>query len=174
MISAGQYIHRKGFDILIKSLKNTNDNIMLYIIGGKPPENYIQLCKEESVVDRVKFIDFQIKEELLKYFKAADIFVLPTREDAWGLVVNEAMACGLPIITTKKCGAGMELITNNKNGLLVDPNENDISNAINTLMKEDLNRIAMNNILKIKKYTIENMVDTHINILKKMKEKENE
>ena len=48
----------------------------------------------------VYFIEFKKSEELNEYYKAADIFVHPTREDIWGLVVNEAMAKGLPVVTT--------------------------------------------------------------------------
>lgn len=54
---------------------------------------------------------------------AADIFVHPTREDIWGLVVNEAMAKGLPVITTDRCVAGLELIKNESVGRIV-PVEN--------------------------------------------------
>ena len=50
---------------------------------------------------------------------AADAFVLPTREDIWGLVINEAMAYGLPVVTTDRCNAGLELIKNNVNGYVV-------------------------------------------------------
>ena len=51
---------------------------------------------------------------------ASDLFVLPTREDIWGLVINEAMSFGLPIITTRKCIAGTELITDGENGYLLE------------------------------------------------------
>ena len=67
----------------------------------------------------ILFVEFKRKEELAEYYKMADLFVLPTREDIWGLVINEAMAKGLPIITTDKCVAGLELIQNGMNGQIV-------------------------------------------------------
>ena len=65
---------------------------------------------------------FKTKEQLADYYAAADVFVLPTREDIWGLVVNEAFAFGLPVITSDNCGAGMEMITQGVNGFIF-PNE---------------------------------------------------
>ena len=68
----------------------------------------------------INFLEFEKKEVLYKYYKAADLFILPTREDIWGLVINEAMAHGLPVITTKKCVAGMELVIKGVNGEIVE------------------------------------------------------
>ena len=65
----------------------------------------------------VYFIPFQNSDIIELYFKAADLFVFPTREDIWGLVINEAMANALPIITTDRCVAGLELIENEKRWL---------------------------------------------------------
>ena len=56
----------------------------------------------------------------------ADIFVHPTETDVWGLVINEAMAHGLPIITTDGCVAGLELVKNNDNGFIIPVNNIDI------------------------------------------------
>lgn len=63
-----------------------------------------------KVTDNIVFVEFKTKEDLIDYYRAADLFVLPTREDIWGLVVNEAMAAGTPVITTTNCGAGMEIL----------------------------------------------------------------
>ena len=51
---------------------------------------------------------------------------MPTREDIWGLVINEAMAYGLPIITTDNCLAGLELIKNEENGYIIPVNNTEL------------------------------------------------
>ena len=73
-------------------------------------------------LDNVHFIDFKNKDILKEYYYVADVFVLPTREDIWGLVINEALAYGLPVITTDKCMAGLEMIEDGKNGYIIPVN----------------------------------------------------
>ena len=58
--------------------------------------------------------------EIWKYYYASDIFVLPTYDDPWGLVINEALACGLPVITTTSAGAYLDLIQVGMTGFLYD------------------------------------------------------
>lgn len=170
VISVGQFIHRKGYDILLKACKNIDSNTGIYIIGGKPTDEYLRL-KEELNLTNVYFLDFKSKEEIKEYYKAADLFVLPTREDIWGLVINEAMAYGLPVITTDKCVAGLELIEDNKNGFIV-PVENNmaISESINNMIVNDeiIDKVSRHNIEKIKGYTIEKMAESHIKIFNKI------
>ncbi|MGC9796911.1 glycosyltransferase family 4 protein [Fervidobacterium riparium] len=124
--------------------------------------------------DHIHFIEFKTKEELKKYYIASDIFVLPTREDIWGLVINEAMANALPIITTNKCIAGLELVKNGENGFIchVD-NAEEIAEKISLILnnQELFNNMSKNNILKIKEYTIEKMAQEHVNIFNKIIQK---
>ncbi|MCU1807113.1 glycosyltransferase family 4 protein [Cytobacillus firmus] len=164
VLSVGQFIYRKGFDTLIKSCSKIDKNIGIYIVGGKATQEYINL-KEQYGNNNLHFVDFKSKEELSKYYMAADVFVLPTREDIWGLVVNEAMSKGLPIITTYKCVAGTELVKNN--GYLI-PAENDeiLAEKISMLMSGNADRykMAKESLKTIKSYTIENMSKKHIEI----------
>ena len=83
LLAVGQFIHRKGFDILLKACRNIDDNIGVYIVGGQPTKEYINM-KEEYGLNNVHFVGFKNKIELAQYFKMADVFVLPTREDIWG------------------------------------------------------------------------------------------
>ena len=123
IISVGRFIYEKGFDVLLNAAKLIDKDIGIYIIGGNPTPYYIS-HKEKMKLENVHFIGFKSKEELKKYYMAADLFVLPTREDIWGLVINEAMANGLSVITTDNCIAGLELIENDENGFIV-PVEDD-------------------------------------------------
>jgi glycosyltransferase involved in cell wall biosynthesis len=171
VLSVGQFIYRKGFDILIKATSKLDKNIGVYIVGGKPLKEYTELVEKLGLKDHIHFIEFKTKEELKKYYIASDIFVLPTREDIWGLVINEAMANALPIITTNKCIAGLELVENGKNGFIchIDSVE-EIAEKISLIVnnQELLNDMSKNNILKIKEYTIEKMAQEHVNIFNKI------
>lgn len=123
-ISVGQMIPRKGFDVLLKSYKESglNDCTNLLMIGGKPYDQLIKIKKDLNLTN-AKFIDAIPKEELNKYYAASDAFVFATREDIWGLVINEALSFGLPLISSDNCVAAKHFYEENDIGILVE-NEN--------------------------------------------------
>lgn len=170
ILSVGQFIYRKGFDVLLKACSMIDVNIGVYIIGGKATDEYIDIIDMYGL-SNVHIEEFKNKNELSDYFKISDLFVLPTREDIWGLVINEAMAHALPVITTNRCIAGLELIINNHNGFLVSVDHPlDLANKINLIINDtDLREImAKNSLEKIKNYTIEQMTKCHIQIFKEL------
>ena len=71
----------------------------------------------------IKFTGFVQREQLAKYYALAEMLVLPTYTDTWGLVVNEAMACGLPVIVSRAAGCAEDLVKEGWNGLLVSPRD---------------------------------------------------
>lgn len=166
VISVGQFIQRKGFDILLKAWKGCSEVAGLYIIGAEVTEEYTRLQKELKLKN-VHFVGFKSQNELKKYYQAADMFVLTTREDIWGLVINEAMANGLPVVTTERCVAGLELVKNGVNGYIV-PVENveETSNAINDILQNSKMQVAMakSNLSTIRNYTIEQMAIKHMEV----------
>lgn len=165
IISVGQFIHRKGFDILLHAAAQLPKDIGVYIIGGKPTDDYLKI-KNEMNLQRVYFVDFMPTDQLSKYYQAADAFVFPTREDIWGLVVNEAMANGLPVITTERCVAGLELVKNGKNGYIVPVDDVDaLAEAITKFYVGDMQGMAENALKAIRGYTIEEMAKKHFEIL---------
>lgn len=168
IICVGQFIHRKGFDLLIKAMAELPKEIGVYMVGGEPTEEYIQL-REKYALNNLHFEGFKTKNQLNKYYEAGDLFVLPTREDIWGLVVNEAMAKGLPVITTNKCVAGTELIENDKNGIIVEgDNVNQLAEAVAYVINDEAKRklMAENSLKKIQGYTITSMAERHLEIFK--------
>jgi len=167
ILSVGRFIYGKGYDILLKACKNISNNVGIYIIGGQENEEYHELVKKYNLKN-IHFLEFKEKQNLKKYFVSSDLFVLPTRGEAWGLVINEAMANGLPVITTDKCIAGLELIKNKENGYIVKVDDSEeLFNCMNNLINNEqlLNFMGINNLKKIKKYTIEEMAKIHIKIL---------
>lgn len=165
VLTVGQFIPRKGFDILMQAAAMMDKDICFCIVGGVPTGEYIQM-KDAFNLTNVHFEGFKTKEELSRYFKAADLFVLPTREDIWGLVINEAMAHALPVVTTRKCVAGVELLSDEH--CIVDiENVEALKNAMCRILDNEKIRqqLSIQNLLKIRDYTIERMVEAHVKIL---------
>ena len=170
-IAVGRFIPLKRYNELIAEWRNMPDNHLLLLIGsGTEEEKYHETIKNNNIKN-VIIEGFHQKSELFEYYKASDILVHPTSYDVWGLVINEAMACGLPIVSSNRCVAALELIENGKNGYCV-PMSDDKS------MCERIKTIAENNLLyekmtfavleTIKNYTIENMAERHTYVFEKL------
>jgi glycosyltransferase involved in cell wall biosynthesis len=164
VLSVGQPLHRKGFDLLIRASALLQDNVGVYIVGGKPRRDCAELVRNLGI-KRLHFVEFCCKEVVDDYFRAADVFALATREDVWGLVVNEAMAKGLPVITTDGCVAGCEIIRNGENGYLI-PCEafTPLGDRIRLLIDDDEQRekIAQAGLDAVRGYTVEAMARAHV------------
>lgn len=165
ILYAGQIIYRKGIDILINVFSKMDCNIRLFIVGGEK-ENATWIDGYEN--NKITYAGFKTKDELKDYFLAADLFVLPTREDIWGLVIQEAMSKGLPVITTDRCGAGTELVRNEENGYVVPcEDEQALASCIVSLLGDDekLNSFGKKSLEIVRGYTIEKMAERHITVL---------
>ena len=164
ILAIGQFIHRKGFDVLLQAAKQLDPDVGIYIVGGETTDEYRKL-REELGLYNVHFLSFQKKERLALLYKAADLFVLPTREDIWGLVINEALAYGLPTITTDRCVAGLELIEDGVNGYVVPAGNAEIlAEKIRAVLSSDRTAMGKAALEKVRPYTLENMAKTHAEI----------
>lgn len=166
VLAVGQFIYRKGFDILINAASRLPKECIVVFVGGEPTNEYIELVKELNL-SNIKFVSKQNKQTLKKYYALADVFVLPTREDIWGLVINEAMGMALPVITTDMCVAGVELIVNERNGFIVEVNnEVALAQRITQLLNdEDIRgKMSLSSLECIKSYSIENMAKEHYEV----------
>lgn len=164
IVSVGSFIRRKGFDVLLNAWEGADDDAGLYIIGGRPTEEYEAIVRDKSL-RHVHFVGHLSKEALSEYYRAADLSVFPTRYDIWGLVVNEALANGLPVISTDRCGAALELIRNGFNGWIVPT---DSADGLREGIKEYLalsdaekKTMAENALSSIRAYTMENMAEEY-------------
>lgn len=140
ILYVGQLIERKGLRYLIKAfdhLKRKCANISLLIVGyGYQEEELKGLCRKERIKD-VYFAGHIDIDDIPKFYGIADLFVLPSTEEVWGLVINEAMACGLPIITTDKVGASADLVKEGVNGYIIE--EKNIAQLYEAMKKIVLN-----------------------------------
>ena len=111
---------RKHCDHLVQAYKNLlgklpADPYLLIVGDGEERANLEQQC---TGLEGVRFAGFQNQSALPTYFRLASVFVLPSRHEPWGLIVNESMAAGCPVIVSTDVGAGPDLITNGHEGFI--------------------------------------------------------
>jgi glycosyltransferase involved in cell wall biosynthesis len=122
IVSVGRLVPWKGFDDLIKlvpKLRKKFPDLKLLIIGNGPDlERLERLAEENAVTEHVIFAGSVLHPVLMRYFRASDMFVLNSSYEGLSHLVLEAMAVGIPVITTK-VGGNPEVIDDGVNGYLV-------------------------------------------------------
>jgi glycosyltransferase involved in cell wall biosynthesis len=122
VLYVGQLIERKGALDLVAAheevLKSCPD-AQLALVGYGQLEQQLRRTVAELQISGVHFLGHVAIADLPRYYVAADCFVLPSHEEVWGLVLNEAAACGLPLITTDRVGAAGDLVRDGFNGFVV-------------------------------------------------------
>lgn len=143
---------RKGLDILLKAVSIIDDTDFLLHIGGegKLLGHFKKMAKELKVEDRCKFYGEIQPAEVLRFYSSIDLFVLASRDETFGVVIIEAMACGIPVIATK-CGGPEEIITNDT-GILVEKEDPEALARAISYMSEN---IGSYNSELIRKYATE-------------------
>ena len=132
-VNASQFIERKNNIQLINIFASRPENLLL-IGSGKEKEEYESIIKENDIKN-IKIMDFQKKAELFEIMRGCDYFITLSREDIFGHTTLEAMANGLPVISSNRVVSSLEIIKNGKNGYLVDIK--DSSTVINALDNAD-------------------------------------
>jgi len=123
---------RKGFAQAITALTTVPGR--LFAVSRSAPSEMIARAAAAAVGDRVRVLP--PTDEIERYYAAADIFVLPTPYDAFGMVITEAMACGLPVVTSAAAGAS-ELIDHGRTGFVVEDPTNIASLATHMRLLAD-------------------------------------
>ena len=125
--------------VLILPTYNEKENIESLIIGNGPEkENLLKLAKELKVSDRLHLLGFIDEEKKFQYLDNSDVYVLSSLHEGFGIVLQEAMQIGLPIVATNN-GGQVDFIKNGKNGFLVNVgDEKVLSKTISKLIKKSL------------------------------------
>jgi glycosyltransferase involved in cell wall biosynthesis len=126
VLSLGYLEERKGIDALIESLDLTETQAELFIAGEGPERNYLEDIADASTT----FLGYVDEEKKAALFEAAELFVLPSRHDPWGLVVNEALHYGTPVVTTSQTGAAAIVERTDAGVVVDDPEPDQIATAI--------------------------------------------
>ena len=150
-------------------IKRDFDNCCLIMVGDGNLKSKLQtLCKNSRIKD-VKFTGWLDEDKALIYYAISNLFVLPTLSDLCPLVINEAMACSLPVITTNVVGCANDMINPNKNGIIVEAkNIEQLSSAIRSLIaKDELMEKMGNESLKIIKaeFTVDKTIENFVSAI---------
>ena len=124
----GQMIRRKGVDLLLLAFDRliaAGLDAKLLLVGREADLSEFLAMVSPVGQSRIRYEGFQPPECLPGYFAKSDVFVLPSRHDGWGVVINQAMAAGLPIITSDAAGAGLDLVQHGINGMRVEAGDVD-------------------------------------------------
>jgi len=129
-LASNRFIPRKNLDRLVIAYAKYRREIGsdawdLVLLGDGPKREAIRKQIIDSQVDGVFLPGLRNIFELPAYYTLASCFVHPALQDQWGLVVNEAMACGLPVIVSRAAGCRYELVEEGGNGWLFDPTDVD-------------------------------------------------
>ncbi|NCP67933.1 glycosyltransferase [Candidatus Peregrinibacteria bacterium] len=129
---------RKNIQLLLHAFKIATDEIQklhLQLVGEMASENILNLCSKLGISHKVTIVDKLPRREIGNLYREASLFVLPSMQEGLGIVTMEAMACGLPIISTY-CGGPEFLIQESKAGVLVKSNPQDMADAIIWLLHD--------------------------------------
>jgi glycosyltransferase involved in cell wall biosynthesis len=138
-LGASRITDRKGIKYLIEAMDALKTDIpfVLTVIGeGNAKARLERMVKDRGLTSRIDFAGRVPREETLAYYREADIFVLPSLNEGMSNAMLEALACGLPVITTRTGGAA-ELVREGVNGFLVKQGDaDDLARALRTLAQD--------------------------------------
>ncbi|HZQ68406.1 MAG TPA: glycosyltransferase family 4 protein [Terriglobales bacterium] len=150
LLFVGRLVPEKGVRDLVQAYEALCEplraQLSLVIVGDGPLRQEIETRAARLVTGRINVAGFVQRDDLAAYYGLAEMFVFPTRTDPWGLVVNEAMACGLPVIASSAAGCVSDLVRNEWNGCVVCPGDvGELGAAITRLAHDPELRRAMGN-----------------------------
>jgi glycosyltransferase involved in cell wall biosynthesis len=166
LISVGRLVSRKGFGYLIKALAFLKDeNNELIIIGDGPEkENLKNLAKEHKIENSVHIKSGLNNEQKFQWLSCADVYVLSSLHEGFGIVLQEAMQVGLPIVATNY-GGQVDFIKDGENGFLVEPkNPKQLAEKIKAILDEGNigKRFGENNSKKIGEFETKKIAEKYL------------
>lgn len=156
----GQIIQRKGINELIEAFTSLNIKKLpafsILFVGGKLNQKQTNKLLSNCII--FTNIDFVQPEDLYKFYALSDVFVFPTLEDEWGIVLNEAISSGLPVLSSIYAASTIDLVKNGYNGFSFDPlNKLDFINKIKMILNlhnNDLLQLSQNSLEEAKLHDI--------------------
>lgn len=165
LLGVGNFIQKKNWIPVFEALQNLDDCIFILIGSGEKLGEYLSYISKYNLGSKVKIVDRKEGTVLKEYYKAADLFVLPSSYEQFGFVVPEALASDLPVLCSKYAGAS-SLISNGFNGFVIDPKQNFSQDIQNTI--DNLDSMKKNAYKSIENLTLENRAKEFYMIFKKV------
>jgi glycosyltransferase involved in cell wall biosynthesis len=164
ILVVSQYLPCKGNDVALEAARMDKTHRYKFVGMGSRTELFLQ---EHPIPENVEVIPFLQKPELEKEYQSCAMLVLPSRQECWGLVINEAASFGMPIVSTWGSGAAVEFLAADYPQYLAEPgNAQGLLQCIRALLasddKETYSRFLRE---KAKDYSIERSVQAHLTAL---------
>ncbi len=136
ILYTGRFSDEKNPQLLLEAFnKIPHKNKKLFFVGDGPLRRKVEAEAQKIGLNGIYFIGFQPRESVFNFYAMADVFVLPSKRETWGIVVNEAMCFGLPVITSDQVGASPDLIQEGVNGFIFPSGNSDkLANSIEKIM----------------------------------------
>jgi glycosyltransferase involved in cell wall biosynthesis len=139
---AGKLDDNKNVRLLLKTFAEIKQNYYLIIAGNGILEN--ELKATYSGYSNIHFLPFQNQRKMPVVYRLADVFVLPSKTETWGLGINEAMACSRAVLVSENCGGAADLVKNGVNGFTFkSESEADLRDKIITIINNKNNLVEM-------------------------------
>ena len=136
ILFSGSLIYRKGIDLLARAFAQVareSPQLRLDILGSGKLKSSISSTLRDCA-NQVRFLGFRQWSELPEIYQAADVLCAPSRYDGWGMIIPEGLAAGLPVISTDRMGAAMDLVQDEVNGWkLAAGHQDDLERALRTV-----------------------------------------
>jgi len=164
-VFVGRLLAQKGIDTLLQAFEIVQNGSLLsaLVIVGDGPERGLVEHAAAKYPGRIWVVGREGSTGVISWLRAGDVLVLPSRDEHWGLVVNEAMTCGLPVIVSDVCGCVDDLVLPERNGIIfpVD-NAAKLAEAMLQLAKQEERRVSMGteSEVLIRPWTIERQAET--------------
>jgi glycosyltransferase involved in cell wall biosynthesis len=125
----------RAFEHVVKGRRQTADAYLVYA-GDGSERCRLETAARNSGLDRVRFLGFRNQTDLPGLYDLADVFVLPSQWEPWGLVINEVMNAAKPVIVTDTVGAAADLVEDGRNGFVVPMGDiSSLANRIDTVLR---------------------------------------
>lgn len=148
ILASARFIRKKNLSTLVAGYaqarrSTSSEKPDLVMLGdGEEKESILAVARAEGVERWLHLPGYRGYGALPTYYGLADAFVLVSIREQWGLVVNEAMASGLPVVVSEPCGAARTLLNDGVNGFVVDPDARSIGTTLNRLFSMDTEELA--------------------------------
>lgn len=141
---------------------NSSNNWGVIILGDGELKEDLQQFVFRNKIQNISFQNGVSWQQVPEYLALSDVLVLPSYSEPWGLVVNEAMACGLPVIVSDQCGCAIDLVKNGENGFTFSPdNQEQLTKILLKFMNNEVDSEQMGLVSQriIQEYSPENVAN---------------